>query len=383
VAAVFAVGAVLSVLRFTRGLGAVTALTDDVPWGLWIAVKLCFIAVAAGAFSLATAVYLMHLERFRPLVRPAVLTGLIFYTLFVLALMLDLGMPLRFYHPVFMWQHHSVLFEVSWCVMLYTCVLAAELSPAVWDRLGLKRMRRWVEAAVVPLVIAGVVLSVLHQSSLGGLFVILPHRLHPLWHTPVLPLLFLMSAMGSGAAVVILVTKAVSRIRSRPVPAGLLDSLAVFAAWVFVLYGGIRVGDLLVRGEAAGLAAGRYGWLFLSEIVLGMAVPAVVFGLKSMRANPFMLLAGSASAVVGTCLNRFNVGLLGMIRPASTSYVPTWIEVGVVVGLVALGALMFIGAARYLPIFGQTQTTGQSGSGQSGSGQSGSGVSALRGRTSR
>ena len=170
----------VTVLRFTRGLGAVTNLSDRFPWGLWIGFDvLCGVGLAAGAFTLTAIVHIFNLHRFEPIVRPTVLTGFLGYLLVIVGLMFDLGQPWRIWHALVFWNPHSVMFEVAWCVMLYTTVLALEFSPVVFERLRLERPRRMLHAIATPLVIVGVILSTLHQSSLGSLYLIVPVEAAP------------------------------------------------------------------------------------------------------------------------------------------------------------------------------------------------------------
>ncbi len=354
---IFLGGTVIAFRRFSAGLGATTALSDGVPWGLWIAVKLCFIAVAAGAFCMATAVNVLHLERYRPLLRPVVLTGLLFYTMFVLALLFDLGRPLRIWHPIAMWQHHSVLFEVSWCMMLYTAVLGLEFSPAVFERLAMQRLRRLVHGAIVPLTIVGVVLSILHQSSLGSLFLIIPEKLHPLWYSPLLPVFFFLSAIGAGLAAAIIVTVAGSKWKGIQVPQTLLEGLAKAAAWAVAVYGILRIGDLALRVGPASVRAGMLGWLLIAEIMLGVVIPLVLFTLRASRTRIDGLMAASVFLILGTCLNRFNVSLIGIRAPAGATYFPTPMEIGAIVGIIGFGLLAFVLAAQYLPLFREEPAT--------------------------
>ena len=190
--AILAAGAVAAVRRFTLGLGATTNLTDGFPWGIWVAFDvMCGVGLAAGGFTISAMVYLFGREKYRPLARPAIFTAFIGYLMVVGGLMFDLGHPWRIWHPIIMWNHHSVMFEVGWCVTLYTVVLAAEVSTMVFEKLAMKRSAHVAHLFAVPLTLAAVLLSMLHQSSLGSLFLLVPGRLHELWYTPLLPYLFL------------------------------------------------------------------------------------------------------------------------------------------------------------------------------------------------
>ncbi|MDQ7086999.1 MAG: NrfD/PsrC family molybdoenzyme membrane anchor subunit, partial [Acidobacteriota bacterium] len=193
---------VVLVRRFTGGLGAVSNLSDEMPWGLWIGFDLLSgVALAAGGFTITAIVYLLHLDRYRPIVRPALLTAFLGYLMVIAALLVDLGRPWNIWHPLIFWNPHSVMFEVGWCVMLYTTVLFLEFLPLVFERFRIQRaLTLWSRYLTPPLVIAGVLLSTLHQSSLGTLYVIVPGKLHPLWYSPILPLLFFVSAISLGLA---------------------------------------------------------------------------------------------------------------------------------------------------------------------------------------
>ena len=193
-------------LRFTAGLGASTALSDGFPWGLWIGFDvLCGVALAAGGFTISAVVYVFNIKRFKPIIRPAILTAFSGYLLVIVALLFDLGRPYRIWHPLVMWNPRSVMFEVAWCVTLYTIVLALEFSPILFQRLRLEKPLRIIQSITIPLVMLGVILSTLHQSSLGSLYLIVPHKLHPLWYSPLLPLFFFVSAIGLGCAMTIIV----------------------------------------------------------------------------------------------------------------------------------------------------------------------------------
>ena len=195
--ALVSIGVVLAISRFSMGLGATTNLSDDIPWGLWIVFDVMGgVALAAGGFVIAGTVYIFHLEKYRPILRPAVLTAFLGYIAVAVGLLFDLGLPWRIWHAMILWQHHSVLFEVAWCVMLYLTVLALEFAPVVLEHKWFQHplfqtIHRLLKWFTIPLVIAGIVLSTLHQSSLGSLFLIMPHRLHPLWYTPILPTIVL------------------------------------------------------------------------------------------------------------------------------------------------------------------------------------------------
>ena len=355
--AVFAVVLVLfagvTVLRFTRGLGAVTNLSDQFPWGLWIGFDvLCGVGLAAGAFTLTATVHVFNLHRFEPIVRPAILTGFLGYLLVIGGLLFDLGQPWRIWHALVFWNPHSVMFEVAWCVMLYTAVLAIEFSPVVFERWRLERPRRILRSITTPLVIAGVILSTLHQSSLGSLYLIVPSKLHPLWYTPLLPYLFVISAIAAGIGMTILESYLSKRAFGRHLEMDLLEPLARCMVVALGVYALLRVIVIMQSGAAAMLLNPGYeAWMFLLEMVVGVVLPVGLLLVERVRTHPTGLVVSALLAVLGFVMNRLNVSVTGMEGAAGVRYVPSWMEVTVSLGLVALGFALFALAVRYLPVF--------------------------------
>ena len=220
---VMAAGIYATFIRFTRGLGQATNLSDQFPWGIWVGFDvLCGVMLAAGGFTLTAAVHIFNLKRLQPIVRPTVLTAFLGYLLVSVALMFDLGRPYRIWHPLIMRNPHSVMFEVAYCVMLYTTVLALEFSPIVLERFHLYKAIKIIHGAVIPLVIGGVLLSTLHQSSLGSLYLIMPEKLHPFWYSPLLPVFFFISAIAVGLAMTIFESSLSSKYFGRELEIGIL-----------------------------------------------------------------------------------------------------------------------------------------------------------------
>ena len=350
----FVLGLVAAIIRYANGLGAITNLNDNTAWGLWISFDLlCGVALASGAFITASMVHLFGGERFRPLLRPAILTGFLGYLLVILALMVDLGRPDRIWHLIIFWNTDSVMFEVGWCVMLYTLVLALEFSPLVFERLGLVAPRRLIHALIIPLAIAGATLSTLHQSSLGSLFVILPEELHKIWFTPLLPLMFWLTAVAVGPAMVILESTISSRVFQRGLHLDLLGDLAKVIPFVLAAYIAVKFGDLAGSGELDLLV----DWdlesgLFWLEIIGFVALPMVLFSLRAVRESSGWLLFSALLVIGGVILSRFAVSLIALGRPEfAASYVPHPLELAVTIGVVAAGVAAFALVARYLPLF--------------------------------
>ena len=350
---VLASGLYSTVLRFSKGLGASTALSDQFPWGLWIGFDvMCGVGLAAGGFTLAAVVYIFHLERFHAIVRPAILTAFLGYSLVAVALLYDLGRPYRIWHPLVMWNPHSVMFEVAWCVTLYLTVLALEFSPIVLERFHMVKPLKIVKAITIPLVIAGVLLSTLHQSSLGSLYLIVPSKLHPFWYSPWLPVLFYISAIGVGLAMVIFESNLSARAFGREIEMPLLSQLAKALLWVLAVFGVLRFGDLASRGAFALLREPTTETLlFILEMVLGTVMPVALLAFARVRENREGLFATAVLVITGFLLNRLNVSITGMEASSGAHYFPRWTEVSVTLSLVGAGFLLFALAVRYLRVF--------------------------------
>jgi Ni/Fe-hydrogenase subunit HybB-like protein len=350
---IFGLGGYAIFLRFTKGLGAVSNLSDTYPWGLWIGFDvLCGVGLAAGGFTITAVVYLFHLKRFRPIVRPAILTAFLGYLLVCAGLMVDLGRPWNIWHPLVMWNPHSVMFEIAWCVMLYTTVLGLEFSGMVFEKLGWERAVKIQHAIVLPLVILGVILSTLHQSSLGSLYLIVPHKLYPLWYTELLPVVFWVSAVCAGLAMVIVESRLSAKALGRELELPILRDIgrALMAALAVLTV--LRFRDLYARG-VIGLAfqPGYEAWLFQLEIVIGMILPFALLAVPKIRRSPDGLYAASLLTVLGFITHRLNVSITGLDRVQGGRYLPAFPEIMITLMLIAVGFVAFNLAARHLPVY--------------------------------
>ncbi|MCK4871090.1 MAG: polysulfide reductase NrfD [Phycisphaerales bacterium] len=400
-------GAVVFVIRFILGLGATTNLSDAYPWGLWIVIDLLWIALAAGAFVTAGTVYIFGGEKYHGIARSAVLMGLLSYTCVGITLLADLGAPWNFWNLLLWHPEHSAMFEVSWCVGLYVCVLFFEFLPAVFDRFGWEQLRdgwrkispilvvlavtwftflmshlsiMWTVIAFVVfsilaivlkpkpndksgvpimLIIAAVVFSTMHQSSLGSLFLLMPDKLSHLWWTPILPICFFLSAVTGGFATMIFTEMTLSKFFRRPMNGDVLaglGKLACGAMWVYMI---VRIVDLVVRGQLGAAFTGGVGNLLLIEIIAGGLLPAVLLLAPGIRKNLGGLMFASLLIMGGVVLNRLNVVLLGVDPFAPTpgatpyAYYPTLIEILISVSLIGATFFFFGLFARVLPIFTQ------------------------------
>jgi Ni/Fe-hydrogenase subunit HybB-like protein len=348
-------------IRFTKGLGAGTNLSDAFPWGLWVGFDVvCGVGLAAGGFTISAIVYILNIEKYRPLARPAVLTAFIGYLLVVGGLMFDLGHPWRIWHPLIMWNPHSVMFEVAWCVTLYTLVLGAEVSSMVFERLRWRLAYRIAHRMTFPLTVAAVCLSMLHQSSLGSLFLIVPGRLHELWYTPLLPLLFFVSAIGVGLVMTIIESTLSARAFGRAIETDILRDVARLASWVMGLYLVVRFSDMVRSGAILSLSnMDRATASFLLEILFGFMIPIVLFSLERVRNNTRLLYHAAQLALMGFIVNRLNVAITGFEVISGQTYHPSWMEIAVTLMIITIGITGFHLAARYLPVFDKDHLAGE------------------------
>lgn len=349
-------GIAASFIRFSKGLGAVTNLSDKFPWGIWVGFDvLCGVALAAGGFVMTASVYFFNLKHYRPLLRPTILTAFLGYILVSTGLIFDLGKPWNIWHPLIMWNTHSVMFEVAWCVMLYSTVLTLEFSPVIFERLRMQKAQRLIHAIELPIVAAGVILSTLHQSSLGTVFLIVPGKLHHLWYTPILPILFFISAVTVGMAMIIFESYISSKIFHRGLKFDLLAELGSFLMIALLLYLAIKFQDLFRRHAFGEIFAGSAeSFFFMAEILL-LAVPMVSLMFKKVHLSRLGLFLCSFSVICGVMLNRLNVSIVGMMRSSGVFYFPSLGEITISIFLLTVGIVIFGLADKYLPIFPQEQ----------------------------
>lgn len=376
---VIALGLAAAGIIFVKGL-VVTNLTDLVPWGLWIGIDLSSIALSGGAFLLSAAVYLLGIKKLQPIARTAVFMGLIGYSMAVLTLMLDIGRPDRFWHSLRYWNIHSPLWEVTMCVTLYLTVLALEVTPIIgqsnmvqsrWPRFG-NRLASVHKIAPI-LAIAGLGLSMLHQSSLGATYGVLKAR--PVWYRPGLAVLFIVSAMAAGPSLVTLASILASKVTPRAkIDPSLIDMVARFIGWVLVGYLYLRFWDALSMsytyepGRSEGLTyltKGPFAINFwIGEITLGIIVPMLILLNSKWRQNTRLLIAALTFVVIGLICYRWDTNMVGQLVvfnqipqsliPQYTQYRPSLVEMAAGAGVIAYGILAFTFGVRNLGIVDHT-----------------------------
>jgi Ni/Fe-hydrogenase subunit HybB-like protein len=310
---------------------------------------------------MAAAVYVFGLERYRPLLRMSILTALLGYLLFITGLILEIGRPWNIWRCIVNHNFHSPLFEIAWCVMLYTTVLLLEFSQVVFERFGWHRLDSLLHKVLAPLVIVGVLLSTLHQSTLGTLFTIVPHKLHPLWYSPILPIHFFISCLAAGLAMICFEGFLSWRFLGHPPRMDLLPNLARVMALILVVYFVFRIEDLALRGALPyAFAPGMPAFLFWLENLLFVIVPVVIIFRTARRMTTRALFVASFCAVLGFIMHRFNVAVTGMQLIHPSGYFPTWQELVISMTLIALG---FIAAGLAVTLLPVTHTGGGDASG--------------------
>ncbi len=377
-------GAVAGLFRLWFGLGATTNLSDAVPWGFWKVLNMVAgVALSTSGFTIGFLVYVLRIKKFKPLVKPAVLIAFLGYGCSCLALLLDIGLPHRFWHPIFMWNEHSFLFEVFWCVMLYFTITFIELSPTILERTPLKNLGSFLHKIAFGVVVTGISLSSLHHSSLGSLFLVTPIRLHPLWFSKLLPLFFILSAMGAGMMVVILIRILYAHFYN-PEPVfgkkpdeasqlvcsldgsfkggnnrtpvgpdfGVLRNLATIAMSILGIYLALKAIDFTVNDKWGVLLAGTWeSWLFVGQMLLLVIIPGILLIAPRTRNTPTGLGWAALLATTGMALQRLNVGIFGYFRDAGTVYLPSLIEWAVGIGVVAAAGLVFLYICENFTVF--------------------------------
>ena len=344
-------GIAMLAYRFAVGLGSATNLNDSFPWGLWIGFDMMSgVALAAGGFVMAFYVEIVGKGRFHRFLRPAIVTAFIGYILAIVGLLGDLGLPWFIYHPIYMWNIHSVMFEVAWCVIIYTTVLFVEFLPMPLERLGMKGPLSLVRKIMPIMIVLGIVLSTLHQSSLGSLFLLMGHRLHPLWWSPIIPVNFLLTAICVGFGMVIFESILSAKLLKHHLDMTLLGDMAKPFPWVLLAAFAVRLGDLAVRGKLSYIGEGSLQSVsFMVEVGLGLLLPAIMLLTPAVRYHAGRLFSAATLVVLGVVLNRINVSIIGMFTETST-YAPKWTELVVSVGLVSLGVIIIAFINENMPV---------------------------------
>ena len=344
---------VLSIYRLVVGLGPTTNMSDHYPWGIWITTDLFLIPLAGAAFTISLITYFFGRGRYHTIIRPAVLAGFLGYGVVGLLLFLDIGRWPQFYNifvPGFI-NIHSFLEEVSICITLYTVILVLEIAPIFLEKYNIQAPIRWINSAIYWIAGAGIILSTLHQSSLGSMFLLMPYKLHPLWWTPALPVLFFLQSIYTGLGMTAIAITLVWRAMKLPIDRILFKRIGQAMSLMLALYLAVKIGDWMGAGEIDMLLnPDAFGWLAWLELILGVAIPLLILltRLGSHSQGPFW---AGVFAIFGTFINRLVVSWIGMAEPSHVTYTPSWIELTITVGLLAGAFLVYGVVVRYFKLF--------------------------------
>lgn len=372
------IGIISALQVLSQGL-FITNMSDTVPWGLWITIDLSSIALGAGAFTLSAVVYVLGVERFRPIIRLAVFVGFIGYTSALLTLVMDIGRPDRFWHPWVFWNVHSVLWEITWCITIYLTIMVFEFAPVVaetrlFDRLPWIRTVAALLHKLAPiLAVVGLLISLLHQSSLGATYGIVKSR--PIWFKPNMPIMFILSAIAVGPALTMAIAFTTEWVTGKKaVPHKILHTIARYSGFALIAYGYLRFWDLLSTtyyGRTPAIDESlfmlnqqtpyNFGF-WVVEVFLGIVIPAIIFLSPRYNRKSGFLILGALLATLGIIFNRWNVTVTGLFVPLSYSpgvlyqlhagtYWPSLVEWGVIIGILGYALTMLTLGIRFLPLF--------------------------------
>ena len=370
-------GAVAILSRFIGGIGYVTNLTNARPWGLWVGVDVATgVALAAGGFTTAALAHILGKHHYEPITRPALLTAVLGYTFVVLGLLVDIGRSWAIWKPMFNWNTNSVLFEVAMCVMVYLHVLYIEFFPIVSEQFkgrvnlpgilaplnGLVEIIFAAGDAILDktmwiFIILGVVLSCMHQSSLGSLMLVAPTKLHPLWYTPILPLLFLTSAIAVGYPMVVFETTIATTSFKLDSEMHIITPLIRITIFLLGFYLFLKLGDMLVRGTYVYLFDGTHQTnSFIVEMLFGVIIPWTMLLFKQVRQSRRGVFIAACLIVGGVVLNRINVFIVGYKPPLSENgYFPAAGEILVTLGLIATLMFIYRVVVTWLPVLQESR----------------------------
>lgn len=350
-------GVGLAIYRLAVGLGATTNMNDHYPWGIWITLDLFLIPVAGAAFTISLISYFFSRDQFHSVLRPAVIAGFLCYGVVGVLLFLDIGRWPQFYNifvPGYI-NLHSFLEEISLCITLYTLILVLEVAPIFLERWKIEAPIRWIDNSIYVIAALGIVLSTLHQSSLGSMFLIMRYKLHPLWWTPALPVLFFLQAGYTGLGTTAIAIRLIWRALNLPIDRKLFRRIGQAMTINLLLYVAVKAGDWMGSGEVPLLLKpDAFGWLAWLELIVGVFIPLAILlsKLVSHSAGPFW---AGVFALIGTFINRMTISWIGLAEPGPISYTPSWIELTIAVGMLAGMILIFSLLVRFFKILPENQ----------------------------
>jgi len=352
-------GLVLIVIRFWKGIGAITNLTQEIPWGLWIGFDVVTgVAFAGGAYVLTFMVYILNMKKYHSIVRVTVLNGFLAYVFYAGALLLDLGRPWNVINPIIgnNFGTSSVLFLVAWHFMLYMIAELIEFSPAIAEWLGAKRARKILSGMTIAAVIFGITLSTLHQSGLGALYLMAKDKIHPLWYSEFIPILFLVSSVFAGLSMVIFEGSISHKVffnqiseKNHKAQKGILQGLSKICAGAMFAYFFLQL-LVFIHNKNWDLLFTPMGYWFLTEMIGFVLIPMMLFIYSYRTSNTLLVRIAAILTMLGIIINRLNVTVIGFRWDAAVHYVPSWMEVVVTLAVIFTEIWIFRWIINRMPV---------------------------------
>jgi Ni/Fe-hydrogenase subunit HybB-like protein len=340
--AISLLGLLLITYRLVTGLGTVTNMNDEWPWGFWIAFDvMCGVALAGGGYGTALLIYVLRMDYLKPIARAAMLTSLIGYVLVAAGLLLDVGQWFNFWKPFISWGHTSVLFEVFLCITAYTIIQFLEFGEIFTERVG-KKYHDFFKKIMPALIIIGIMIPTMHQSSLGALYLMMVDKLYALWWSPIIFLFFLLSSFFVGPAMVVVESSLSAKAFGHKIELGVLKKLVRIGGYVMLIYLVLKIGDLIVRGKINYLFNGNFeNYFFVAELVIGIILPLIICFSSLSNSRGWLTLFGVLTSA-GLVFNRLNVVVTGMVTSAGSTYFPAVSEAFISLALVSMGVLVYL-----------------------------------------
>jgi Ni/Fe-hydrogenase subunit HybB-like protein len=352
-------GIVLIVIRFIKGIGSITNLSQDIPWGLWIGFDVVTgVAFAGGAYVLTFMVYILKMEKYHSIVRVTVLNGFLAYVFYAGALLLDLGRPWNVINPIIgnSFGTSSVLFLVAWHFLLYMIAELIEFSPAIAEWLGAKRARKILSGMTIGAVIFGITLSTLHQSGLGALFLMAKDKIHPLWYSEFIPVMFLVSSVFAGLSMVIFEGSISHKVffnqiseKNHKAQNGILQGLAKICAGAMFAYFFLQL-LVFIHGKRWEYLDTKMGYWFLLEMIGFVLLPMFLYMYSYRTRNVLLIRVAAILTMLGIILNRLNVTVIGFKWDAAVHYYPSWMEIVVTLAVIFTEILIFKWIINRMPV---------------------------------
>jgi Ni/Fe-hydrogenase subunit HybB-like protein len=356
---IMTLGIAIIVMRFVKGIGSVTNLSQEVPWGLWIGFDVVTgVAFAGGAYVVTFMVYILNIQKYKPIVRVTVLNGFLAYVFYAGALLLDLGKPWNVVNPIIgnSFGVSSVLFLVAWHFLLYMIAQLIEFSPAIAEWLGAKKARKILSGMTLGAVIFGITLSTLHQSGLGALYLMAKEKIHPLWYSEFIPILFFVSSIFAGLSMVIFEGSISQSVffdqiseKNHRSHDGILHGLSKICAFTLLVYFFLQI-VVFVHGKHWNYLDSRMGAWYLTEIIGFVILPMVLYFISYRTRNISLIKVSALVTMVGVIINRLNVTVIGFKWDAATHYVPSWMEIVVTLTVLSIEIWIFRWVVRRLPV---------------------------------